>query len=324
MKNLTLLLMLSLTALQSFAQYSAMYPDTVNLDTITFEEPYEYIQIDTSSQNLWQIGEPGKIFFDRSYSLKNAIVTDTLNTYPINNISHFDLKIGQFNTECYPYCLFIEIKHKYDTDTLKDGGFITVSYDEGLTWTNIINDSIGDYDVTPGINWYPGREGSKFLYTNSDTLFNGEPGFSGNSKDWVTTSFAWFFLPVSNIFQFIGDTILIRFNFISDKIENKREGWMIDNIRLFYVDFGGGTNEPKPLDVSISPNPFSETAFVQLDDYRELTLGIYNIQGQLVSNKKYFDNQAIIINRDKLNSGVYFVKIKTKKNIIAIKKLIVR
>lgn len=321
MKSLILILTFSFTTLQSFAQY---YTEFI-WDTVNFEEPYEYITIDTSNQNIWQIGEPSKMFFDSAYSINNAIVTDTFNFYPINNNSHFDLIIGDFNFGdeyggWFPYDIFIEIKHKFDTDTLKDGGFITVSYDEGLTWTNIINDTSGFWDVTPGMNGYS----SEFLYTNNDTLFNGEFGFSGNSNDWVSTWFTWHILPVKNNMDFMGDTMIVRFNFISDNIENNREGWMVDNIKLYSVDLGGGINDIKPFDFRILPNPMNETAIIELNSFNEIELSIFNIQGQLVRQKNYFNNQSIIINKDKFNSGIYFVKIRTDGNLFGIRKLIVK
>ena len=316
MKSLFLLLIISLTTLQSFAQWTEFV-----WDTITFEEPYEYLEIDTSSQNIWQIGEPSKIFFDSAYSTNNAIVTDTLNNYPLNNNSYFDLKIGGFNYNFYyPYDIFIEIKHKFDTDTLKDGGFITVSYDKGLTWTNIINDTSGFWDVTPNNDGYSGVN----LYTENDTLYNGEFGFSGNSDDWVTTWFTWHILPVKNNMDFIGDTMIVRFNFISDNLETNKEGWMIDDIKLYSVDLGGGINDNTTLDFKISPNPFNETAIIELNDYREIELSVFDIQGQLVRQNKYFNNQFVIMNRDNLNSGIYFIKIRTDENLVGIEKLIIK
>jgi hypothetical protein len=316
MKNLILLLTISLTTLQSFAQWTEFV-----WDTITFEEPYEFLVIDTSSQNIWQVGEPNKIFFDSAFSTTNAIVTDTLNFYPLNNNSYFDLKIGEFNYNYYyPYDIFIEIKHKFDTDTLKDGGFITVSYDEGLTWTNIINDTSGFWSVTPGNDGYSGVN----LYSDNDTLFNGEFGFSGYSNDWITTWFTWHIFPVKNNLDFIGDTMIVRFNFISDNIENNKEGWMIDDIKLYSVDLGGGINDIKSLKFIITPNPMNETAIIELNNYNEIELSIFNIQGQLVGQKNYFNNQSIIINRDKFNSGIYFVKIRTDDNSIGIRKLIIK
>ncbi len=313
-----LLLTISFISLQSFAQWTEFV-----WDTITFEEPYEYLQIDTSSQNIWQIGEPSKIFLDSAYSGQKAILTDTLNYYPLNNNSYFDLKIGAFNYGgAYIHNVFIEIKHKFDTDTLKDGGFITVSYDNGLTWTNIINDISGFYDVTPHHDYE-----YENLYTENDTLFNGEFGFSGNSEGWITSKFAWYDIPVKSSTDFGGDTLIVRFNFISDNVESNNEGWMIDNIKLYSVDLGGLNKEidsKETLKYRLSPNPMREKTTIELDDYRELEFAIFDTQSRIVKQNTYYNNETIVISRDELKSGVYFVKIKTDEGLVGVRKLIVQ
>ena len=316
MKNLILLLTITLSTLQSFAQWSEFV-----WDTISFEEPYEYIVIDISNQNIWQIGEPNKTFFDSAYSKNNAIVTDTTNCYPVNNYSYFDLKLGNFNfPDYFGFDVCVEIKHKFNTDTLKDGGFITVSYDNGITWLNIIKDTTIMYQITPT---YP-YEGSENLYSENDTLYNGELGFSGNSNGWITTLFSWYMLPCKDNMDFEGDTMIVRFNFISDSIGNNKEGWMIDNIKLYSFDLGGGLNNLKPLNFRISPNPMTETTFIDLANYKELELSIIDIQGKTIRKKMYMNNQLIRINKYDLNPGIYFIKIITDDNLINVKKLIIK
>ncbi len=250
------------TALQAQGGYKV----TINRDTVQFEAPYEHLSIDNSSQNIWQIGSPQKEFFNASFSGEKAMVTDTMNPYPPNNISHFDFYIGAFNYggenepfDSYPYNIFMELKHKYDTDFLKDGGYLTISYDNGATWVNIIEDNTYYLGETP--NWV-----NENLYSDNQTLFNGEKGFSGNSGDWVSTWFAWHFLPVKNSLEEIGDTMILRFNFISDEIDNPKEGWMIDDIRLYSVDLGTNIEEfGRGENVHIYPNPIQTSTLIDLE-----------------------------------------------------------
>ena len=37
----------------------------------------------THGTNVWQIGQPQKTVFNQAYSLPNALMTDTINSYPI-------------------------------------------------------------------------------------------------------------------------------------------------------------------------------------------------------------------------------------------------
>ncbi len=319
MKKTILILILIIFCLKTFSQ---KYPgEEFTHHIITFEAPYQYISIDSSIQNIWQIGTPSKTFFNSSFSPIKAIVTDTVNIYPTNNHSFFDLYIGEFN---YPfgfdYDIFIEIKHKFDTDTLKDGGYITVSYDNGQTWMNIINDTAYFCSVTPGA-----EGGNENLYTENDTLFNGEYGFSGKSNEWMSTWFAWHCLLVKNIME-IGDTMIIRFNFISDGIQNDKEGWMIDDIRLYSVDLGDGIDNVEKENnlFNVIPNPIITSAIINLNNiYKEIEINIYNINGELVENKKYYNSQLIQIERKNLKSGVYFFKIKVNNKFSETKKVII-
>ena len=139
-----------------------------------------------------------------------------------------------------------------------DGGYISVSYDYGETWYNIINDESWNYEIYPN-SW----DGANInLYNEDDVLYNGENGFSGNSEDWITTEFGWYYMPVNppGFTTMLEDTTIIRFNFISDSVETNKEGWMIDHIRLISYLLMGSVDDYQKVDFSISPNPIRESA----------------------------------------------------------------
>jgi hypothetical protein len=315
MKPIFTLLLLMGVYLSSFAQY-----EEYDWDTITFESEYQYILIDTSVQNIWEIGEPDKPFFDTAFSPVKAILTDTSENYPVNNHSYFDLYLGDHNIEWFDFNIFIEIKHKFDTDTLRDGGSIEVSYDMGENWMNIINDSSYMFCETPNqMNMFVEN-----LYSETDTLFNGEFGFSGNSGDWMTTRFSWFQWPVKN-HRYFGDTLLIRFNFYSDDIENNREGWMIDNIRLYSKDVGSGSEIETHKEFSVYPNPTKSSLAIEFtESYKDLKLEIVNLQGQLV--KDYSSEEASLIQLDlsDLKKGVYFMRVNNDGQCMGTEKIMIR
>jgi hypothetical protein len=290
-----------------------------NWDTITFESSYQYIQIDTSEQNIWEIGTPDKIYFDTAFSVPKAIVTDTTNSYPVNNNSYFDLFIGEYNIPWFQDDLFIEINHKYDTDTLEDGGFVSVSYDKGETFMNIIHDNTGNFSVSPYDEW----GSTENLYTLSDTLFNDEPGFSGNSQGWITTKFSWFNFVVKNNLM-IEDTIIIRFNFISNGIDNFKEGWMIDNIRLYSVDLGDGIENIETDIIKIYPNPLENEAQIIVNEpYNEILLEVTDISSQVVNRQVFKQTKNIRFFTGDLKNGVYFIRLTSHDTIIGIKKVLI-
>ncbi len=308
----------SLFTFNSFSQSNV--GDTISMYEINFDTAYHYINIDTSSHNLWQVGTPHKTYFNSAYSSAKAIVTDTVNDYPVNNYSYFDLYIGSFNFPLgYPYDIFIDFWHKFDTDTLKDGGYITVSWDKGLTWMNIINDSVYGGYYYFGTPCYDGYN----LYTATDTLYNGEYGFSGRSNGWVHTGFAWYIFPVK---LNPPDTMILRFNFISDSINNPKEGWMIDSIRLFSIDLGSGIHNLLAVNntVKVFPNPFNSGTVISLNKtYETVKLEVYDMQGKLLEQKEYPHCNKINFNRAGLSNGSYFFKITLNNSSIETRKIMI-
>ena len=96
--------------------------------TINFETPDSLLQIDTANvNNVWQIGAPTKTFFDSAYSAPNAIVTDTFNFYSDTNHSVFTLKVYDPSWGFFGPSIEVGYRHKFDTDSLQDGGYIEVS-----------------------------------------------------------------------------------------------------------------------------------------------------------------------------------------------------
>jgi hypothetical protein len=281
--------------------------------TITFEEPSEFIQILPTPGNIWQIGEPQKTFFNSAYTVPNAIITGTTGFYPVNNLSSFTLLISQENSNYqYPMNLFIDFRHKFDTDTLKDGGFISVSWDLGQTWNNILDDSLSGWWFVSPFRPETFVFGNTNLYSKTDTLCNGEHGFSGKSNGWVHSCVAWYDLPVTDSDNWPPDTMLLRFNFVSDGNQNDREGWMIDQIRIFSLDLGSGTgDEQAGIKAKISPNPVLSDAFVTLDKvYDRVDYTIYDLSGKTLLNGTVENsNQFPILNRN-FNPGIYMIKIK--------------
>jgi len=319
-KYFTILLSLCFLSIAISAQNYKAPGDTLGMHIINFDDTsnIKYIHIDTSNQNLWQIGKPQKTIFSSAYSIPNAILTDTINDYPINNYSYFDLYAGFFNFPFFSMIMIIDFWHKYDSDTLKDGGYITVSWDKGLSWMNIIKDTVYMWE-TPEWNEFTFN-----LYSENDTLFNGEYGFSGSSNGWKKTGIAWFTQPVK--LDFPPDTMIIRFNFISDSINDNKEGWMIDNIRLYGIELMGEINNVSINNnfVKIAPNPFNTNTDISFDkQYNNIKIDIYDIQGKLMETQNYIKTNRIKFNRNNLKNGLYFLKFTLDKNITKTAKIII-
>ncbi len=294
--------------------------DTIGpFTTITFEDTNtRYISIAQGAQNIWQIAAPSKPYFSQAYTPPNAILTDSAAFYPVSNTSSFDLIIGEFNMGgtfggWYPWNIFVDFRHKFDTDTLQDGGFISVSWDHGQTWMNIVDDTISKqmFTVSPAQpDW--SYFGNTNIYGHSDSLFNGEPGFSGHSYGWVQTCMAWYDIPVRHPSFAPTDTMMLRFTFISDNVTNNKEGWMIDQIRLFSIDLGGGLEDLRSGThrFFMAPNPVREEAMVIMDKiYHDVGVRVTDLSGKIIRQTRISNCRQFSLNTASLPPGTYLVSL---------------
>lgn len=298
-------LVLIINSFYSNAQIEYGYSGLLSHDSCNFNSSWSRLKIDlTNTNNDWVIGSTNKPFFGQANSLPNAIMTDSLNPYSPNNLSYFDIGFSAWDGSGFPYNMYIQFDHKYETDTLVDGGFITLSYDSGQTWVNAINDS----SSVVLFNWpYINAQN---LYTISDTLINGNFGYSGTS-DWKTTILQWIWaLPVKYIST---DSLIIRFNFISDGNQTNKDGWIIDNIVVGDVDMGSSIQENKnAFESSIFPNITSnyfqfKTSVGKPIDLIEIT-SIAGVKCISIANPNPEEKISII----NLPSGIYFVTLLSK------------
>jgi hypothetical protein len=258
----------------------------------TFEQDtnyQKYFYVDSSAaNNIWQIGKPHKAIFDSAYSFPNALVTDTLNTYPINNSSSIII----WQRASAPV-IGLHFYYQTNTDTLVDFGKIEVSGDKGLTWTTI--------------NYWYGQT----------------PVFSGNSKGWKTAAFE---IGIFYFNLQYGDTALFKFSFTSDSIDTHKDGWMIDNLYILH-SAGVGINEILNSNeiLNITPNPFSQSTQITLNQsYHNIALAVYDIQGKQVAQQQYADSDKIQLSRNQLSNGLYFLKLTLDDKAVETGKIVVR
>ncbi len=265
---------------------------------ITFDNTQinsSYIMLDSMQKsNLWCISQAKKTVLNKTFSGLYAIITDSVNTYPENNISSFQIKVIGFEASSP---LKLTFWHQYNTDTLRDGGFIDISYDNGKTWANIIDDrSHSIYLDSPVM--------LKNFYTSADTLFNGQYGFSGTSKGYIASSCSW--MNCIGAKSLGRDTMTIRFNFISDSENSNKDGWIIDDIKL-ESGVCGSLNEFERSEFSIMPNPVED--ILNIHSQKEIAyLEIFNHNGQKILTTKEKN-----ISVSNLQSGLYMLVI-TGKN----------
>lgn len=298
------------------------HPNVLKKEFCWLDSTCSLIRVDTSnSNNLWQIGEPHKTFFNQAFSQPNAIVTDTINNYSIGNHSYFEFTlplIDNLGWSPFQMNLCISFQHKINTDSLKDGGYIEVNYHKDSAWRNIAYDTMHYFQ-----GFFPMTFNCENLYSVNDKLFNGECGFSG-TKSWAITQLQWIWmLPVKDFY--FPDTIRLRFHFISDSIASAKDGWMIDNIEAtaYYMDGNVEENVMKP-DLIITPNPLIDNADVEITvaGIGSMTAELYDITGKKVIKIDDISGNRFQLSRRNLKNGMYYLMIRNQNQVIATAKVI--
>jgi hypothetical protein len=287
----------------------------IYIDTLNIAEEIDLIVIDTSNScSLWNIGHSYKTVFD-SISSPFGLVTDTLLPYGANLKCSFIVKSKQhFSTSL----LFFE--HKYETDSLFDGGYIEFSCDLGENWRPIINADWQPWGAPEEINYYNylGLPDSYYNQT-MPSLHDSVPSFTGKNNAWQWSGFQliWYrpsIQPDENRWDECGnfsDTIYYRFTFESDSIDNSKGGWMIKNIVIGSTDQPSSIFEFSSLPLKLFPNPATEKIAIELPPNSGKLSSI--LISDIAGNVALRATEAGEIDVSTLSPGIYFVLAETDK-----------
>ena len=219
-----------------------------------------FVHLDTLSGNIWQIGKPQKTLFNSAYTGTKVIVTDTLNSYPVNNVSRFTFAFTHYSFMNPFSPMAIQWTQKLDLEPGADGAIVEFSTDS-VNWQNAHNN--------PNVYQFYG-----FDPMNKDTLSSGEYAFSGTDNNWRDV---WMCLSPGVHQQ--NDTVFFRFTLKSDGNHTNQEGWIIDNINAHMTII----------------HPVKETS--QIDNivvYPNVTSGIVNVEMKKINNTDMIDNIEVL------------------------------
>jgi hypothetical protein len=306
MKKLYLLLtMMLMTSSFSFGQVSCggiAMPEDWNFDGGF--SPWDYLlQIDTVSNpnNIWQIGVPQKTVINSAYSSPNVIMTDTLNYYPPNDTSVFIFKHIDQGGYSTPHSAELSGFYYVNSDSLNDYGTIEISLDHGTTWVNLIT------DTTYSLYYY---------------WWTPKPTLTGNSNGWVPfhVTLAQLGIPFNVNW---GDTILLKFTFISDSIADSLDGLAYDSFQ--FCDGVEGIEEILNDNlIVVYPNPTSDLLFInRRTQPQKESVKVFNYTGELLYDDENFKGKTIDTKKLNLTNGFYFLRYSDTKSY-TMKKFIVQ
>ncbi len=306
-------LLIFLPFLLSLNLYAQTYTDSICTD---FDDSALFL---TNLSNSWQIGPPSKVVLNNSYSLVKSIITDTINTYPSNETSVFYAVYAPDYIANYLYWYFpfqIEFYHRFDSDSLTDFGSIELSKDGGSTWINGLSTEYGDVNV-PMYN-------SHIFLGAGDTIYD-SLAVTGSSNGWVHSTITKDLNPwISETGWIDPDSIIVKFTFTSDAIDNFKDGWQIDNICIKYLIASSIEENESKNTLNIYPNPFSIKTTLQSDKHlKNATLTLYNSLGQQVRQVNNISGQTATLQRDNLPSGLYYLQLTEDNQTIATDKIVI-
>lgn len=304
MKQLLLIIVFTFSGIISYAQLEDSFYE------ITFDDGFgmQHLIIDSTNNhnNIWKVGSPNKSIFTCAYSLPHVIVTDTINSYPINDTSVFIIKNVAYGQGYeWPHTVMLAGRYFVNSDTLIDYGKIEFSPDNGNLWLNLFDSIL--IDTTYNYYWYWNMYGSP------------KPILTGNSNGWK-----YFEINLASVGHAFGvhdgDTVLFRFSFISDSIQTYKDGLMYDN--LHFEDWVEGIEENNYNFCSLVPNPANDKIiFNTQKSFANQTIKIYNSLGQILYMNTNYQNEEI--NTTNFRNGVYFL-INSNEQNQSIYKLIIQ
>ena len=191
----------------------------------------------------------------------------------------------------WPHTVVLAGQYFVNSDTLTDYGKIEFSPDNGTTWIDMLNDTVG--------GWY----------------WNGydKPVLTGNSNQWKS-----FWVNLAQLGYYFGvqdgDTVLYKFAFISDNIQNNKDGLMFDDFH--FEDWVEGIEEIgfALIKSNCFPNPAKNSLTVSFTNDKDLhfEVYVYNIIGKEICNFQT-NSSNVNLSISGFNKGTYFYKLVNRK-----------
>ncbi|SEL44511.1 Por secretion system C-terminal sorting domain-containing protein [Aquimarina amphilecti] len=163
-----------------------------------------------------------------------------------------------------------------------------------------------EVSIDDGISWIP--QCGKFTNTGSTNAGQptGEPLYDGTQTDWI--------LEEIDLSDYLGETIKVRFQFVSDG-NTEEDGFFFDDLIVNSLDQNVLDIEENLFsEFKVFPNPAKDILKIAATPSSNFNLHLRNIIGQeIYAKNKVSGNQEFDIS--KLTAGLYFLTIEIGKNV---------
>jgi hypothetical protein len=267
--------------------------DTSSWNSIQFE-----FENDTST--LWQVGSPQKSEFNEALSPPNALLTDTLNPYPVESFESVGFKVPLDEWGGNWGILALRWSQRLDMRNGQAIGMVEFSVDS-TTWQSA-------FDNPYVYSFYGYAENNVYL---TDTL----KGFIGSDNEWRDI---WLCYDLGYLEW--NDTLSIRYTFRSDSTGNDffphHDGWMMDNFQAGITSIHTLAEEVQEKYMKVYPT--ITDGRVQIEGQKLMEshfideMEVYNMKGEVV--QRYGRHPVkTFIDLSGLSDGNYVLRIATNK-----------
>jgi hypothetical protein len=275
---------------------------------LNFDNPNpDLIEYDPPENNVWQIGKPQKEPF-APFNGTGAFMTDTSQMLDSTLEHSFILKFHRLNESNAVSEWNMDFYQTYQFDSLVSGGYISVTYDKGASWKNLVYDDYL-YDDSTGSNADLYR-----LYDSTNYLQNGQPAITGTGKtegEFVSAVHKEFSCTIWD--AVLVHDIWVKFTYINTGSNNPHAGWMIDDFSLViytwceYVYSGIEINDNNNPEICLYPNPAVNMVTITYPEtgMEGLNLEVYDISGHLVLKRTGLCGTTETIDVSALPNGYY-------------------
>ncbi len=170
-----------------------------------------------------------------------------------------------------------------------------------------------------------GAYGSNFFAGKHWNLFCGppEPPITGGACDGMNFTQTWLQNQGAIVDIYIQDSLLGHNGFQLPSSFAYKDT-MLNKYLECYNGISTGSENPDENKSAIYPNPFSSKTFLHTSKpFKNVSLTFYNSIGQAVRQMDKLTGQTIILHRDNLPTGLYFVRLTQDNQVIATKKIII-